>query len=363
MIDVVGHFGSRLSYATIGAQLCRALARAGRLGSVTNIEERWLDDYADFRPTGPRARGQHVVMIADAQDWLFSAYASQYDPKCIAIFSSPNTDRLDRERSAVAARAGLVLVPSTWCEQTVRRSVASYASAEPTWICRVPLGVSPRFMTVPQNRRKSERVRFLHLATDFCWPGRKGTEQLLLAWSHVQDALAGRAELLVHVPMDVYENVHYTVADLNLRDVDIVIGEDRGSTEDDLAVLYEAADVVVQPSRCEGFGMMMLAACVSQTPLITTYSTGQTDFLSEMGGWLGVATSDRLGPLLGEEGSSPVVEADVLAPVLLASACSPVLDYMREKAERNQEVAATWCWEFAMGDWLDGLERWRRTTT
>lgn len=364
MIDVVGHFGSRFSYATVGAQVCRALEAAGRLGNVTNIDESWLDDYADIQSATSRQTGQHLLLMVDAQEWIYEAYARKYNPKCIAIFSSPNTDRLDRERAIVAGNVGLVLVPSRWCERSVQNSMKFVS--EPLvvpWITRVPLGVSPRFMEVPRNRKRAERIRFVHLATDFAWPGRKGTEELLAAWGRAQKAINDRAELRVHVPMEVYESAHYAVADLDLENVTVEIGQERGSTEDDLARIYEETDVLVQPSRCEGFGLMILAACVSQTPLVTTYATGHVDFLSEMHGWLGVATCDRYSTLVLEEGSAPVVEPDVLAPILVSAACSPVLDFLHEKAARNEERAMQWCWEYAMGDWIDILERWRRSTT
>lgn len=363
VIDVVGHFGSRFSYATVGAHVCRVLEAAGRLGNVTNIDERWLDDYADIESATQRPTGQHLLLMVDAQEWLFGAYAQKYALKNIAIFSSPNTDCLDAERMAVVSKAGLVLVPSRWCERTVQNSSVAHQLPAPSWMTRVPLGVDPCFMNVPQSRRRGERVRFVHFATDFAWPGRKGTEELLLAWGRAQSALDGRAELRVHVPMAVYESVHYAVEDLSLDNVTIEIADDRGTTEEALSKIYEETDVLVQPSRCEGFGLMILAACVSQTPLITTYVTGQIDFLSEMRGWHGVATSDRHSAVSLEEGMAPVVEPDVLATCLVAAACSPVLDHMRKQAARNEERAMQWCWEFAMGEWLDVLERWRRSTT
>lgn len=363
VIDVIGHFGSRFSYASVGANVCRALEAAGRLGSVTNIDERWLPDYADIEPARHRPTGKHLLMMVDAQEWLFDAYAQKYDPKCIAIFSSPNTDCLDAERMAVASRAGLVLVPSRWCERTVQNGAIAHSLPAPVWMARVQLGVSPCFTEVPGKRQRAERVRFVHFATDFAWPGRKGTEELLIAWDEAQEAIDGRAELRLHVPMEVYESVHYAVEDMGLQNVTIEIAEERGTTEEELARIYAEADVLVQPSRCEGFGLMLLAACVSQTPLVTTFVTGQVDFLSEMRGWHGVATSDRLGSLSREEGAAPVVEPDVLATCLVAAACSPVLDYLRKQAASNEERAMQWCWEYAMGEWLDVLERWRRSTT
>ena len=362
MIDIVGHFGSRFSYATVGAYVCRALEAAGRLGSVTNLDETWMEDYADIERAQDRPTNQHVLMMVDVQAWIFDAYAQKYAPQNIAIFSSPNTDALDAERSKIANECGLVLVPSRWCERAVQKGTKSLGGA-PQWLSRVPLGVSSRFMDVPSRRKSGSRVRCMHFATDFSWPGRKGTEELLLAWGRAQDAMGDRVELRVHVPMQIYESVHYAVQDLNLQNVSIEMADDRGVTEDALAQMYEEVDVLIQPSRCDGFGLMILAACVSQTPLVTTYVTGQVDYLSEMRGWHAAATCDRYTSFANEEGSAPVVEPDVLATCLVSIACAPVLDHMRKQARRNEERAMQWCWEFAMGEWLDVLERWRRSTT
>lgn len=363
MIDVVGHFGSRFSYATVGAQVCRALEAAKRLGSVTNMDERWLDDYVDIMHARDRPTGTHLLMIADAQTWLFDAYSQKYDPQRISVFSSPNTDTMDEERVRVLSRTGLVLVPSKWCESSVRAASARWDVPPPAWMTRVPLGVSERFMTVPQARTRGERIRFVHFVTDFAWPGRKGTEELLIGWSRAQRAMDDRAELLLHVPVQIYESVHYSVEDLGLQNVTIQLASERGITESEIALMYEQTDVLVQPSRCEGFGLMILAGCVSQTPMITTYATGQSDFLYELRGWLGVAMSDRHVPLAMEEGGAPVVEPDAVATALVAATCSPVLDHLRREAARNEERAMQWCWGFAMGEWLDALERWRRSTS
>lgn len=360
MYDVVGHFGSRLSYATVASVVCRALRDAGLLGSVTNLDDKVLPEYEDIM--GSRASGSHAILFVDPSRWLFDSIAAKYGARNVAVFASPNTDSMLEERADVCSRAGMVLAPSQWCIDTVNRSLTRFGYDSPPWICRVPLGVSRGYLGAGERRVAGDKLRLLHLGTDYSWPGRKGTEELLKAWGMVQGVLAPIAELVVHVPAVLYEPVHYAVADADLDGARIVLAPPRGSSDDQLVSLYEQADVVVLPSRCEGFGMMMLAACVSSTPLVTTYVTGQIDFLSEFDGWLGVPCSDRMESMEHEQGLCPVVEPKLIASALLA-ACSPlVLDHLREGARRNAVRAPAWCWDASVIEWIDTLEQWRGHT-
>lgn len=360
MYDVVGHFGSRLSYATVASSVCRALRAAGLLGSVSNLDDKALPEYEDF--VEHRGSGTHAILFVDPARWLFDATASKYGAQNVAVFASPNTDSMLEERADVCSRAGMVLAPSQWCIDTVTRSLDRFGYDRPRWLCRVPLGVSRLYLGAHERREPAEKLRLLHLGTDYSWPGRKGTEELLKAWGMVQAVLAPVAELVVHVPAAVYEPVHYAVADAGLDGVRIVLAPPRGSSDEQLVSLYDQADVVVLPSRCEGFGMMMLAACVSGTPLVTTYVTGQIDFLSEFDGWLGIPCSDRTESMEHEQGLCPVVEPKRVASALLA-ACSPmVLDHLRDGAKRNSVRAPTWCWDATVNEWIDTLELWRKET-
>lgn len=355
---IVGHFGSRLSYATVASNVARAMRARGLLAGVTNLDDKMLPEYEEL--FSERTNATHVVLFVDPSNWLFEAMASQYGAQNVAVFASPNTDTLLLERAKVCSKAGMVLAPSQWCLDTVDRTLSFYSLPRPTWACLVPLGVSGEFLGAHGCREASAKLRLLHLATDFSWPGRKGTEELLHAWSMVQRGLAPFAELLIHVPMAIYEAAHYAVADLGLEGVRIEIAPERGSTDAQLAALYETADVVVLPSRCEGFGMMMLAACVSGTPLVTTYVTGQTDFLAELDGWLGVPCSYRTEKMEHETGLCPVVEPRAVATALLA-ACSPmVLEHLRAGARSNVERSAMrWRWDVVVEEWMETLERWR----
>lgn len=354
----VGHFGSRLSYATVASEVCRALKKRGLLAGVTNLDDKVIPEHEDLIKS-PES-GTHAILFVDPSKWLFDAMATKYGAQNVAVFASPNTDTMTHERAEVCAAAGMVLAPSQWCLDTVSRSFKRYGlTPAGSWLCRVPLGVSSEYSTVPSMRRASQRLRLLHLGTDYSWPGRKGSEELLKAWGMVQDRLSPVAELAINVPLAVYESAHYMVADLGLEGVRIEIAPARGSTDSQLVERYAQADAIVLPSRCEGFGMMILAACVSGTPLLTTYATGHADFLAELDGWLGVPTSERMESLEHETGLCPVVEPRHIAAGLLALASPGMLTHLTDAAARTSAQAKRWCWETSVEEWIETLEGWR----
>jgi len=88
----------------------------------------------------------------------------------------------------------------------------------------------------------------------------------------------------------VYAPIDYkkAIKDLNLKGEatkKIVINSDI-VTDQVLASIYKSADVLVAPSKAEGFGLHILEAMSCGTPAITTNYGGQTDFVNKENGWL-----------------------------------------------------------------------------
>lgn len=359
-IDIVGHFGSRYSYATVGSRVARALRAADMLGAVINLDDQWIEDHQDLSTQKPEL-GAHVLLFTDVRKHVFDTWAEKNGPKGVAIFSSPNTTLLSRERAEACARAGLVIVPSLWCADTVTNSLAEYHLLADGQVVSVPLGVDERFVGLRYGDRSERPVEYLHFSTDFTWPSRKGTDELLWAWASVRRFLGEEARLSVHVPMAIYEPVQQVVSELDLvGDVKIILAPDRGTSDDDLVKLYAAADVIVQPSRCEGFGMMMLAAVVSGTPLVTTSGTGQADFLCSMGGWLGIAHGTDMDELAYEDGEAPVVNQKAIEDALLAVSTARVYNHLfrGDDALDSQGPPVPWTWNWATEEWISVLKEW-----
>ena len=363
-IDIVGHFGTRYSYATVGSRVARALRGADMLGAIINLDESWLGDYDDLVRFEKSQLGEHVLLFTDVRKHVFDTWADKNGAKGVAVFSSPNTTLLNRERAEVCSRAGLVLVPSTWCAATVSRSMGEFQLIPDGKIACVPLGVDESFFGLRYRDRSERPTEYLHFSTDFCWPSRKGTDALIRAWATVRPFLEEKSRLTVHVPMAIYDAVHQVVADRDLvGDVKIIIAPDKGTPDADLVQFFAQADVVVQPSRCEGFGMMMLAAVVSGTPLVTTPGTGQADFLCAMGGWFGIAHGTDMDELAYEDGEAPVVNEKCIEDALLAVSTDRVYNHLflgdpALDGTLAPDGTRMWTWDWATEEWVSTLKEW-----
>jgi glycosyltransferase involved in cell wall biosynthesis len=368
VIDVVGHFGSLLSYATVASEVARALREAELLGDVSNLDADWYPQLQDLRQTADQ-RSSHVLVFAVPNHYL-DGYPGIYGRERAALFVSPNTDQLAKEHAETCAKFGRIIVPSAWCEDVVASSLRSNGSSE---VVTVPLGVSPLFCAnkaLDMDRRMRdgcrEKRRALHLSTDRFWPGRKGTEELLAAWRRLVDGDPDLSwQLTVSVPPPLVLPATLTVADMGLSDhVEVASTPEHGMSDTELAGLYADADIIIAPSRCEGFGMMILAAILNHCPLVTTYNTGHADFLANIDGWLGIPTSHS-APLSGEVGLAPVVESGVLSNTIRSAMVYIVREQMISAVKRDlSELDEGWgTWPWATARWVAYLTQWVEETT
>ncbi|MCA0012520.1 glycosyltransferase [Mesorhizobium sp. B292B1B] len=155
----------------------------------------------------------------------------------------------------------------------------------------VPLSVSgcgidhwDRVIADPTFKLPPARFKFLHVSS--CFP-RKGADLLLDAYGR---AFSSRDNVVLIIK--TFPNPHNEI-DRWFREavgdrpdfpkVEIII-EDFDNSR--LKALYEACDVLVAPSRAEGFGLPMAEAMMSGLPVITTAWGGQLDFCKPEIAWL-----------------------------------------------------------------------------
>lgn len=357
LIDIVGHFGTTFSYATVGSEVARALHDGGRLGCVMNLDPEWHTDFVDLRERKPG--GGRFVILFTAPNHYIDAYVDQYGREKSALYMSPNTDRLAEEHARTCAKFGLAIAPSRWCEKVVRQYVPG------TDVVVLPLGVSNSYADGRSARmdRLLSRARdgavceVLHMSTDQTWPGRKGTEELIGAWRIIESLVGEQAHLTLHVPPALQCYAEYMVRDYGVdRTVKVKFGDLKGTER--IEDVVHGADLIVAPSRCEGFGMMFLAALVSGVPLVCTYNTGQKDFLRHAPGWLGVPTDDT-EKIDREDGLAPVIEPHVLATTLAVAVQSEARVQMLRCNQDWLGSHPEWgTWKSALPLWVSRLAEW-----
>lgn len=126
--------------------------------------------------------------------------------------------------------------------------------------------------------------KFLHVSS--CFP-RKGADVLLKAYGEVFSS-ADPVTLIIKTFKNPHNLIHEWLVDAASQKPDfphVVIIEDD-LTDGKLKSLYLASDVLVAPSRAEGFGLPMAEAMLSGLPVITTGWGGQTDFCNDDTSWL-----------------------------------------------------------------------------
>lgn len=359
MIDLVGHFGSRLSYASISAQLCAALDAGGVLGNISNLDDKFIDA-AHVRPPIGR-RGDRVLLLTDPRSYLVEATVSAYGAENVAIFLCPNTDKLSDEHIRACGQVGRIYTPSTWCSDTIYESCQADRIAD---VVVMPLGVDIPFTEHWCQREVEGRPRLLHVTTDTFWPGRKGTGELLHAWAL---GLSEIADLTVHCLPALYGAVHQELGALDLLGkVRLLCAPARGTTAAELFELVAGYNMLVAPSRSEGFGLMPLSALLCGTPVLTTADTGQRQYLDlpaddedgpALGGWMQVPTYGW-APLAGEHGDAPVVRADQLAWTI-RGAVHDHPDLLALTAQ-NEELQSKWSWWARRAHWAASLKDWSK---
>lgn len=354
MITIVGHFGTLYSYATVAGRVAEALRSHGLLAECQNLDPAWHPRWEHLRDE--RSSGTHLLLITAPHHYV-AGYAETVGRGRAAIFVSPNTDQFAEEHGETVSHFGLAIAPSRFCAHTTAMS------ATPDALTVLPLGCPITSSFCKADRAYGAPVRVLHFTSDQAWPSRKGTEILLDAWAQRRPGVP--ATLTIHGPPALQKDALYKIADLGIDEtVDYVVSGKFGSSDEELSSLYAHADLIVAPSRSEGFGMMMLGALVAGVPLVTTCNTGHAEFLRQRpGAWLPIPTP-RSGGIALEFGDAPIVEAADIAEALSLGITPFARDWMMNAPPAKGEAAEPgWgTWDHALVRWVERLKEWTEET-
>lgn len=142
----------------------------------------------------------------------------------------------------------------------------------------------PRVRPDDSYRIEGKSFRFLHVSS--CFP-RKGADVLLNAYGQ-SFTCHDDVTLVIKTFPNPHNEIHRWLEEARSEKEDfpevLIIEDDL--TDGQLKSLYEQCQVLVAPSRAEGFGLPMAEAMLSGLAVITTGWGGQLDFCSEKTAWL-----------------------------------------------------------------------------
>lgn len=268
------------------------------------------------------------------------------DHKIRAVVLAPNSSYVPPGvLDALEQNATHCLATSWWARSVLRPLLRDTDVA----LWRVPHGVRPdqyRQLALAVERQETG-LRVLHLTTTA--GQRKGTAELLTAWRKVARQLPGSRLTIV--------SDNASVAD---ESETIKVVQRQNMTERQAVVLYRQHDVVCQPSRAEGFGLVPLEAAAAGCVTVVTAATGHDDYVQH-GWWNGghvlIETSDA-GPIDdGPGATAPTVQPDAIVKGLIEAAAT--FRVRRRMAEVIANILqAYWDWPHVLLDsgFVDKIE-------
>jgi glycosyltransferase involved in cell wall biosynthesis len=243
-------------------------------------------------------------------------------------------------------------VDELWVPSEMVRSMYLSSGLDPERVLSIPNGVDlERFTPVGERYElpiAAGVTRFLFLG-GLIW--RKGPDLLLAAW---QRAFAGRDDVVL-VVKDVGAGGVYREGDREAIAAHVAAGAlprilllDQELSDEEVAGLYRACDVLLHPYRGEGFAMPVLEAMACGIPAIVTAGGPTDEFCPPGAGWRirsGRAEfpSDRVDSL-DTVGRPWVLEPDLehLVQLLLESAAAPAERARRGAAGRAAAESYGW---------------------
>lgn len=233
---------------------------------------------------------------------------------------------------------GTILVPTRHCESIYERS-----GIDSEKLKRIPYGFNPEFYYPEEaTRNRSEEIRIITIATPHY---RKGLDCL----EGVSDlAVSDNINWSVHCPYRPEKNHDFwehpgTIDRLENEGFDLSVGT---LSEQEVADRLRAADLCVQPSRSEGFGLVILESMACGTPVVTTNWGGHLDFAGE--GMILIDGSRRYAGRCQYHERHPdakIYEPDPLEfrETLRRLASKP--KKLKELSQKAQDTVSGWTWE------------------
>lgn len=238
-----------------------------------------------------------------------------------------------------ARRARTIIADS----ESTRQDILRLLKLDPSRVVAVPLGVSPDFRRTDDYAALEAMRQKYHLPDQIIlYVGvlepRKNLPTLVRAFKSLVDRGVPHSLVLTGRRGWMHAELFQVVEDLGLRGRVIFLGY---VPDEDLPLLYNAADLFVYPSLYEGFGLPVLEAMSCGVPVITSNVSSMPEIAGDTGILVNPHDADAL--------------ADAMQLVLTDRA-------LRDKLARNEQVRARmFSWERTARETLAVYEHAVRT--
>jgi hypothetical protein len=167
-----------------------------------------------------------------------------------------------------------IWIPSEW-----GRKVAVDQGINADKITVVHEGVNPDLYH-PYLIPPSDKFRFLLIGK---YEQRKSIDESIEAFAMTY---GNNPDVELVIKSDFFRNhiekkqaLEYKIASMRVNNIHLVWGY---QTQEQLANLYRSANVFLFPTKAEGWGLPLIEAAATGLPLVTTFHSGQTEFLQDI---------------------------------------------------------------------------------
>ena len=223
----------------------------------------------------------HKIEEADISVFFYPTISEQFVRGTIVKWGIFETDTLPADYLNYLKRSNLVWVPSQWAKNVLVRH----------GFCKdhvnvVNEGVNPNIFKPSCEPRLSSSDIFRFFA---CGKNetRKGFDELLHGFKM---AFGNDEKTQLHLKADYFWGgivntelkkcqLNKQIKDFGMNNVTQITGD---LSTNDMSSLYSYYDVMVFPSRAEGWGLPLIEALASGLPVVSTYYSGHTEYLSSI---------------------------------------------------------------------------------
>lgn len=163
--------------------------------------------------------------------------------------------------------------------RSVTRALIDSGLSLPIATIGQPVDVDHYAALAQRRRSRHRQATFLHVSSCF---KRKGVDVLLSAWAQAFTS-ADKVRLLIKTFPNPHNDVESQVALLRAQYPDLapIVIVNRDADVEEMPQFYADADVMVLPTRGEGYNLPALEAMAAGLPLIVTGHGGHRDFCSD----------------------------------------------------------------------------------
>lgn len=275
------------SLAIVNRELAAALIDGGIDLSLFTAEQDWKSDELLKQRSDVRAR----CMDSYPKDTRFDIHLrNTWPPSCRGMIGTINAyvcfawEEAEFPQHIVSEfneHLDLVMVTSRFVETALRQSgvtIPVYTVGNGT----DHLGKSAKLKG--HNVARGQVKRILHVSS--CFP-RKGADILVRSFAK-EFKRVDNVELLIKTFDNPHNDIKSKIADAISEFPDAAPIEliSTNLSSEELAALIKSADLLVAPSRGEGFGLPLAEALLLDVPVATTNYSGQLDFCRPETAWL-----------------------------------------------------------------------------